>query len=187
MALTFHGPRDILADLLIVARGGLPADVANPDRADIETTAACEVLMYVEGQTKGWVREARLSTSHGKYTDQHAKDRGTGRADNESDETLKERLRLPPSAVTVGAVEDALAALTDEDIWVFQVPLDIGAVMGDGITEGSMTALDIHDGRMMNIHTGHVIAVVPAEVATAAEQVLRERVSAGKTYHVEEF
>src|SRR5262245_48598910 len=111
MPLIYTGPPDVVDKMLQLYRGALPADLASEDRDLDDGHAIAEVMAAAEGQAASWTRETRLSTSHGIWTDQHARDRGLSRQGGETDDHLIPRLQKAPQAITEESLQEAVDAI----------------------------------------------------------------------------
>lgn len=181
MPLIYTGPPDIVDGLLQLYRSSVPGDVASSARNLDEANALAEMAAVGEGQAVGWAREARLSNSHGIWTDQHAKDRGTSRQSDETDDELKGRLRTAPKAITEESIQDALDAIADP-AYLVAVPRTHGAFAdSDGWCDA--------DSRVTPHNVRCTVALIPASANAkpAALEALRSKVPAGHFYSVEEF
>lgn len=66
--------------------------------------AFVEIFDTVRMQAQAWIDDTYLDNATGRALDQHAKDRGTSRRLNETDATLRQRLRTFEDMVTEPAV-----------------------------------------------------------------------------------
>lgn len=188
MPLLYTGPADIIERIVSTYRGALPGDIASTARtADEAYAIANMVALSVEGDGFGMAREARLSTSHGIWTDQHAVDRGTRRQEDEDDPALIERLKTAPKAVTYSAIYAAIdAVLKRVDpavVWyLIRIPVDLGAFAD---TDAWCDA----DSRVTHTRTRMTIAIIPVglDMKAAVLDALREKMPAGHAYAVEEY
>lgn len=172
---------DAIEDLVRIYVGATPRDVyATALGEDIAyTLAEMFGVAYLEIQRLS--AGANLSTSTGLFTDQHAKDRGLRRQEDETDEQLIERLRRPPLAGTAPAILQAIEAITGEStVIIIELPrhsayYDLGFCYDTGMRIGG--------GR------GVVIVLIPAsaDAKAAVMDAVRTKVSAGKIWSVEEY
>lgn len=111
MPLVYTGPPDIVAKYVAIYRNSLPQDIASTARALDDARVFAEIVALGEGTGHGWAREARLSTSHGIWTDQHALDSGTSRQGGESDAALIARLKVGTTALLRQVLLDVANAI----------------------------------------------------------------------------
>ncbi len=179
MPLVYTGPADIVADMKTLYRSGLPQDISGRDEEDAEIFA--EMMTMAECEVSGMMRETQIATASGKFLEQHARDRGLRKLLGETDDQLRARLQLPPTAGTTSSILDALKTLMGiDEIYLVELPrrsmyydrefcFDRGVRMGGG--------------------RGVVIAIIPASLNLAASAlvVVRTKASAGKIGQVEEY
>lgn len=111
MPLVYTGPPDVVDKYVQIYRNALPQDVASTARALDDARVFAEIVTMGEGTGHGWAREARLSTSHGIWTDQHALDHGTSRQGGEDDPALIARLKVGTTALLRQVLLDAANAI----------------------------------------------------------------------------
>lgn len=105
MPTTWTIPGPILKDLLVQhAQESLPRWWSKSERGLEDINAIAEVMVTVLLQCEDWLRMTFILDSDGKWLIQHARDRGVSPQANESEATLKERIRRPEEAVTRGAI-----------------------------------------------------------------------------------
>lgn len=180
-------------------RGGIPGDVGGISEA---AAAVGEVMAWVDGIASGMVREARLSTSQGRYTDQHARDRGSSRQGGEVDRTLIERLRNPPDAITSGGILTAVSAIVTaaggslDGVRLIRLPSEgayiaaLGAEPTISSTSGAVRATLDRGARINPPGRQRVLVVlIPAGlgILAAVTDAVRATINAGHTFRVEEF
>jgi hypothetical protein len=182
------GTPDVIDKLVQVYRGAVPGDLASADRDLDDAHVFAEMAAVGEGQGFGWAREARLSTSHGLWTDQHARDRGLSRQGGEADPTLISRLKTGPKAVSFDPIFDAVAAIVlaadpGAVFYLVRIPVDVGAFAD---TDCWCDA----DSRVTPIRPRITIALIPSSLDSIKSSVLdalRSKMPAGHSYSVEEF
>lgn len=187
MPLTYTGAPNIIDKLMRVYRGAVPADVASQNRALDEARVFAEMVALAEGEGAGWAREARLSTSHGLWTDQHARDRGLGRGGGESDTTLIARLKSGPKAVTYDPIYQAIlgiirASSATAIFYLIRIPVDLGAFSDADCWCDA-------DSRVTPTHMRVTVALIPASLGLrkAVLDAMRSKMPVGHAYNVEEF
>lgn len=190
MPIIYTGAPNIIAKLEELYRASVPGDIASSDRRLDEARALAEMMATAEGEAMGFAREARLSTSHGIWTDEHARGRGLARQGDESDASLIERLRTSPRALTEDAIYAAVAAIIATTgatgpaaaFYILRIPIDIGAFAD---TDCWCDA----GSRVTSTRIRVTIALLPAAlgVRAAVLDALRSKVATGHLYGVEEF
>lgn len=187
MPLTYTGPADIVAKLEKVYRGAMPGDLASVDRDLDDAAVIAEMAALGEGQAIGWAREARLSTSHGIWLDQHARDKDMYRRLGEGDQSLIDRLKTGPEAVIFSAVYAAIAeVITAADpiavFYLVRIPVDLGAFADTDCW------CDV-DSRVTPTRTRMTIALIPDaifdQVSAAVLDAMRAKMPAGRLFRVE--
>jgi hypothetical protein len=87
------------------ARASLPRWLTRGPRAALEWLYAFAASIGAsQEQAAEWLAATYLGDATGKYLDQHARDRGTLRRENEPDDVLRERIRQIEDAVTEPAI-----------------------------------------------------------------------------------
>ncbi len=95
-------------------RSALPRYLFQDDAAAEEIWGAIvKGLQPVREQVDGWLAETFILTSDGMWLNQHARDRGTFRQEDETDVVLRDRLRTIEDAVTPTEILAAINALLD--------------------------------------------------------------------------
>jgi len=198
--MNFSGAPDVVADLVTVYRAGVPGDIASDRRSLDEAYATAAVFSAVEGTLADWDRACRIMTSSGVALDAIARDHGLSRQVGESDDALRARLRVPPSAGTASAIAAALQPIVDAggggQIFLVQLPRD-GAFfarcrlsMKSSIQRSSTGSAFLGRGkRMSGGPVRMVVALIPAsaDCLSSATDALRSKVSAAKAYLVQEY
>jgi hypothetical protein len=188
MPLIYSGPPDVVADLIALYRGSLPGDIASQSRALDDAHVFAEIVALGEGTGAGWGREARLSTSHGFWLDQHAHDRGLSRQSGEADQTLIDRLKTGPKAVTLDPITEAVATIVhgadpSAVFYIVRIPVDLGAFAD---TDCWCDA----DSRVTPTRPRITIVLIPASldgIKSSILDALRSKMPAGHGFGVEEF
>lgn len=170
-------------DIEKIFTGSVPKDVVASVLARIMRRAMAESLVTIDNEGETYIAGSRVRTAVAGYMDLHAKDRGLRRAEDETDDQLRERLRKPPQAITPEAIVAALQAIVGDvgDVLLIELPLD--AAYYDRESFFYDYRAWIGGGR------GVVIAFIPAEAdaKNAAEDALRSKVAAGKLWFVYEY
>lgn len=199
MPTTFSGSEDALAETETLYRSGIPADVAGVDEA---ARAMSEIMTWSGGAILGMAREARISTSQGKYLDQHARDSGLARQDGETDVALRERLRSPSDAITASSILAAVSAIVTAaggsltNVRLICLPREgaycaaFGCEPSVASTSGRTRAF-LDRGARINPagHTRYTVILIPAGlgIVSAVEDAVRAIILAGHELRVEEF
>jgi hypothetical protein len=185
MPLIFTGPANVIDKLERVYRASMPMDMATSQLDEARVFA--EMVALAEGQGYGLARETRLSTSHGIWTDQHARDRALWRQSPEADAELIARLRRSPDAVTYQAVYDAIdlivKAVDATAVWyLIRIPVDAGAF-------ADVDCWCDADSRVTPTRQRMTVALIPAPLGIRAGvlDALRSKMPVGHLYNVEEF
>lgn len=176
----------VQAKLLAEARGVSARDFASPERPDEDLQAQAAIMAAAEAAIAHWDRGVHLHTATGAWADQHARDRGEARQEDEADAALVERLRTPPDAVTAAAIAAAAAQVAGGAVELIAVPRDAGAFAGSG---ASIQSFANRGDRTWQNGRGHLIVVVPAGTsaggAASVARVVEAKSTAGSTSHVE--
>lgn len=188
VSLVYNGPADIVAQFVKIYRGALPGDLASNARALDDAWVFAEMVAMGEGVGAGWGREARLSTSHSFWTDQHAADRGLARQGGESDAVLIARLRTGPAAITLAAITQVVAAVVHAvspfaPFYIVRVPVDVGAF-------ADTACFCDADSRVTPTRPRITIALIPASldvIKPALLDALRSKMPITHAYDVEEI
>lgn len=170
-------------DIEKVFTGSVPKDVVASVLARIMRRAMAEALVTVANEGETYIAGSQLRNAVGGYLDLHAKDKGLRRAEDETDDQLRDRLRTPPKAITPQAIVEALQAIVGDvgDVLLVELPLDAAFFNRESFFFDYQAWFG--GGR------GVVIAFIPAEAdaKSAAEDALRSKVAAGKLWMVYEY
>jgi hypothetical protein len=99
-------------EIFEVGKTSIPKFFFQKDEAPSEPlAAAAKAYALAKAQITDWWSQSFIKTATGFWLDQHARDRGTRRQANESDATLRARLRQIEDAVTLPALQAAVAAV----------------------------------------------------------------------------
>lgn len=99
-------------EIFDVGKASIPKFFFQKDDAPSEPlAAAAKAFALAKAQIADWWSQSFIKTATGFWLDQHARDRGTRRQANESDATLRARLRQIEDAVTLPAIQSAVAAV----------------------------------------------------------------------------
>lgn len=183
---TFTVPGDVVEDLVKIYRGVVPQDVGSSDRSDgsDDVYALAEMMAFAESTAKNWQRMARVTYADGAYLELHAADVGLFAQVGESAESLRQRIRTPPNAVTPDLIVTALQAIVDSagggTVYLVELPRD-------GFRWSRKQCWN-RGWRYASLDHGIVIALIPASrvaVLGACADALRAKVLAGKTSMVQ--
>jgi len=188
-------------ELFDTAKKALPKLLFHESSNQQEVLAAFAKLMEVaRANLKGWFLQTYIQTATGMFLSEHAKDRDTRRRLNETDDTLRQRLRNVQDAVT----EDSLTAAANAILVANGLPetaailelrqdrafmeLDVArifcvnaAAIADGETftvyDGTVTQVYEFDKNGALVNPAHVAvdistAVSPEDVAAAIASML---------------
>lgn len=188
MPLLYTGSPDIIANLVKIYRGSSPGDIGSESRNLDDAEVFAEMAALGEGIGAGWGREARLSTSHGFWLDQHAHDRGLSRQSGEDDPTLIGRLKTGPKSVTYQPIFDAIESIVhsadpDASFYIVRIPVDNGAFADTDCW------CDV-DSRVTPIRPRITIVLIPSSldfIKSSILDALRSKMPAGHGFGVEEF
>lgn len=177
-------------------RGATPQDVTSSELGlDVAYTIA-EILARSEEEVYRYVAGASLNTAIGAYLDLHARDRGLRRQDGETDDQLRERLRIPPRAGTVAAILEAIEAIVGDGVILIELPRKSMYYDRNELITGSLPGVMLRTppcfydrGGRCGGGRGVVIALIPASADAVASvtDALRTTVSAGKIWLVQEY
>lgn len=179
---TYTLPGDVVEDLVRIFRGVVPADVGSSDRTDNsdDVYALAEMMAIAENVGKNWTRMARVTYADGEYLALHAQQVGLFQQLGETDESLRQRIRTPPLAVTPDLILTALQAIVDGagggTVYLVELPRD-------GF-RWSRKQCWSRGWRYASLDHGIVIALIPASrsaVLGAVSDALRSKILAGKT------
>lgn len=153
------------------------------------------------------LRQTYIQTAEGIWLDQHARDRGKRRQENESDASLRERLRKIVSSVTPAAILQAAQDILDAaqpalgTIAMVELPrdamflLDTPTVAGDAAGFGFWSdarSLPVTDGfgfRFDDTPPGHFILILPTGTTAATQAAILDEIrilrAAGIKYEIE--
>jgi hypothetical protein len=106
---------DCKQEFLDHAVAAFPNWFASNGRTLENLNAFAEIFCHAADQVGYWQAMSFLLKANGFWLDQHARDRGTRRQENESDEALAARLRTFEDAVTAPALEDVVQAILDAE------------------------------------------------------------------------
>lgn len=182
MPLTYTGPADVVENLKIVFRAGLPQDMADVGRSDEDVEAFCEILALSENQLSGWIRQSSIATASGLWLDEHGKDRNVYRQSGEIDDPYRDRMIIPPTSGTSSSILEALQSLLNTDA-VYLIELPRQSCFLD-------RKMGFNRGHRMGGGRGVVIALIPVgdiDSTPAVQDLLRARASAGKITQVETY
>lgn len=174
---------DVINDLISLYKNSVPGDLTSDQIGEDIAATLATILAEAEEEVSRLAAGVHLGTATGLFLDQHAKDRGLRRQDGETDDQLRERLRVPPRAGTVSAILDALEQIIGNagDVFIIELPKD--AFFFDRQSAFFDRGCRFGGGR------GVVIALIPqsANARAAITDALRSTVSAGKIWFVEEY
>lgn len=176
-------PYDDVEDLVKVYRGVVPQDIGAPDLDSDEIYALAEMMAIAKNVQDNWTRSAVISYAEGPYLKIRAEERGYIPQDGEDDDTLRQRVQLPPTAVTRQALSDALQALVTATgggtAYLLELPLQ-GSYVGQAY---------VGIGRVSSHVVKLLLGLVPAanDIANGALDILRAKRLAAKSYAVEEY
>lgn len=173
---------DVINDLVSLYKSSVPGDLTSDQIGEDIAATLATILAEAEEEVSRLAVGAHLGTATGLFLDQHAKDRGLRRQDGETDDQLRERLRVPPRAGTVSAILDALEQIIGTgDVFIIELPKD--AFYFDRVAGFFDRGCRLGGGR------GVVIALIPqsSNARAAITDALRSTVSAGKIWFVEEY
>lgn len=203
---------DVIEQLYQLYRQSVPPDIASQKRSLDEAWAIAAIFAMVEGVVQDWSRLIRIGTSIGVALDALGGDRNLKRQAGELNSTYRARLQTPQTAGTPEAIVGALDQLVISAggvaglVYLVQLPRDaayfnrvaysrrgIATVYrpqssDTGVVTVARSAAFFNRGKRWGSATARaVIALVPAiyGIDTAALDLLRTKVSAGKFYAVE--
>ncbi len=103
-------------ELFDLVKASIPSWVfQSPDAEQEIIAAAAKAMKLVWDQVDTWLSFTRILDATNEWLDQHAKDRGTRRQTDETDEALRQRLRVYEDAVTVASLNEVMESLLEAD------------------------------------------------------------------------
>ena len=177
-------------DIEKIFTGSVPQDITASALAKVLRKAMAEALMRVSMEGDGFVMGAHLGDAVGAYLDLHARDRGLRRATDETDDQLRERLRIPPAAVTVSAIRTAILNILGLTSGVYIVELPKHSLYYDRAAAEPNTHPNSYDrGSRLGGYRGVVVVLIPSGTGaiSSIQDAVRKKIAAGKSFIVEEY
>lgn len=174
------------------ARNSLPRFLTRGAGAALEWLHAfTQVMDAARSQVADWINLSYISNATGRWLDQHARDRGTSRRENEDDPTLRARIRQFEDMITYPAIKLAVdnilaGAGIAADCAIVSLRRDRGHYQAAGNSRAFMS----RGYRMANINRpmGYVVILpygTDSITAQAVSEYLRQYGPAGYVYYVE--
>ncbi len=210
----FDGDPLVIADLVQVYRGAVPADIASANRSLDEAWSLAAIFASAYRTIATWAQGIYIYSASGSQLDAQGTNEGVSRQGGETDLTYQARLRVPPDAGTPLAILTSLQQIVDAvgggPVFLLQLPAD-GAYASRAfydrysIRQSGQLHPDFEDGgvrvisrqsstlsrgkRLSGGRVRMVIVLIPASAGalTSCTDALRSKVSAGKAYLVQEY
>lgn len=171
----------------------------NDDAVEEHWSAIIEAFGDVRIQMEDWLSKTYVLIATGVWLDQHAKDRGLFRQENESDDSLRERIRNVEAKIT----REALATVADNILTANS--MTTGATIVNLRSERAWFVFDTTTGRQLSylstVNSGFTdrmsksgkpsgfVIMLPygtsAAVAASIQEAVRQRKAAGFWFAVE--
>lgn len=187
----------VVEELEQIFSTSVPQDITSSELGRELRRAMAETLAMVSAESDALILGSQLRNAVGRFADLHAKDRGLRRQAGETDQQLYERLRKPPSAVTLEAIKSALEVIVGAagPVVIIELPrrslyLDRAVLYGTPSNDPeTQYAMCLDRSNRCGGGRGVVVALIPssANAVDSVTDALRSKVSAGKLWLVHEY
>jgi hypothetical protein len=166
---------DVVEDLYRVYKGALPPDMTAEGLARNLAYTIAEVMAVAEAEAARLARNARVGTAISPAIELHARsNHGLRRQSNESVEQLRTRLQRPPSAVTRGAILEAIESIV---AGAYRATLDFLTVTGGTGWDTILEAIEPgQDGNLLTLRAIAGSQTIFSEAGTAITVTFNEGV-----------